>query len=1038
MNLFSLSQPFGIADKTGPIRFAKRFHLGSLVVLSLAIALLFAPQAQAQQTGGLSGSITLPSTLATLTGRLTSITIRLVSTTDATTFSTSPNVNGLFSLSNVTIGTYNVIPSLSGAVFFPSSTTVIISTQDIARVTLGVVPPLPVISGQIIGAENARPFPFALVNISSGDARITTTLDANGQFAVPVSTTGTYTITPTTSTLRVGYVFIPTQVTALVDANGVVSHSPTFAAALPKYRLRGILRSPLGEMISGNADIRVQTISPIGMVIGELSTTAVVSPEGGEFTLSVSNGTYRVVVAYGSPIPPIYTITPNNRIVNILDVPADIGEIVITNRLYLVQGRIISTNGNLILPMPQVPVRLEQFGTNLAITSATTDANGNFTILLDASRFTAIPLRLIVTLPGFTLRYKGNNTDNDLALEGLRDDLALGDILAVRIPPQPFPVRGRLVYPNNVPVLATIVALVTNANSVITTSREMNVVLDGAGNYTIPGITSGSFQISLRSPNLVFNPPLIDVFMPRDAGTTFNVQATFIPILVSGRVQTVLGTPVPGVPMRVNGSANGVSTLTDANGRYTLSVSGQYPDSRWFIFPTLQVNTFYPPTRLVVTDINSLALSSMDFRATSTTSTLPLSTISGRITFLDNNGREQGLGRVTLSDGTRTIQTDANGNYTLRDIPNGSYTVFPALSGYIFTPPTLNASILGGNKTLNQNFVARLRPDVTNRSPVVRRPINDIPVIAAATTPIPFVSVFTDADNDSLLITTAIEDPTLLRTRIRDNTLLIDALSEGNTMVSLIANDNRGGTTTASFRVTVSRPFATPTQFTREKGNINTNINAAIVIEPQTIFATTPVNGELGAFNRNCECVGSIVWTGNNAVLPVWGEDKENDIPGMGISDPISIRFVDNIQRRSKLTRAIYFHNAQPGLWPIDQAVITAIPTLEDDECKPIQNIVMSTRSEQNSFEAHITPNPVSNKATLSYTLSSAGVVNVELWNIFGQRVTVLASGYYASGEQRLDLAIDGLPSGMYICRIQSTSEFSRRNLSVLRLSVIR
>lgn len=1058
----TILSPLESADHVGRLVFTpsvqRVFSLKNLCLIAmlfLGITSLRPHTIQAQTVGKMIGTLTLPSTVATLTGTLIGVPIRVISSDGTIVLSTSTTLGGTFSLSNITIGTYQVIPAINGGVFFPSTTTITISTENIAQANFSFIPPLPVITGQILSAETGKPFPFAQVNIVSGQAQFNLFLDADSRFRVAVATTGNYVVTPTTSTLRVGYIFTPTQVSASVDTNGNVSNSPaTFVAFVPQYRLRGTIRSLPSDPLTGTALIRVQTLSTSGVVIGIQITTAIVSASGGEFVLSVTSGTYSITTSFDSPFPSFYTIAPSNRIVNINDANTEVEDVVITNRRYLIQGRIVSTTSTARVPVPSVPIRLEQFNTNLTITSATTDNQGNFTLRLEAARFTAISLRLIVTLPGYTLRYNSGVSNNELVLNGLRDDVVLGEIIAVPPPPPEYPVAGRVLYPNRFPVQAPIIAIVTNANSTAVITQEIPITLGADGRYSIPSITSGAFRISLRSTNLVFTPSLIEVFMPRDAAAEFNFQATLAPILVSGRVQTLLDIPVPGVTMRVGGTANGVSTITDANGRYSMAVGGQYPDSRWLIFPSLEGTAFSPPSRLVVTNVNTPVLNNMDFRATSTTNTLPLSTVSGKVIVFADDGSELGLGRVMISDGTRSSQTDGNGNYTLSNMPNGSYRITPSLEGYVFTPETLTASILGGNSTRNQNFVARLKRDAANRPPFIQTRLNDIPVIAAATTPVPLASVFADPNSDTLLLTTTIEDPTLLRTRIRNNTLLIDALSEGNTMVSIIANDNRGGTTTASFRVTVSRPFATPTQFLRAKGNFNTNINAAIVIETQTALAAfaglppantdknpslTAFSGELGAFNENCDCVGSIVWTGNNAVLPIWGEDKENDIPGMKPSAPIHIRYIDNIERSSRRMRAIYFSNIQPGLWPIDQAVITSIPALEDDPCKPTQNYTVATRIEANYFDARITPNPVANRGLVTYTLPSAGLVDVEVWNMLGQRVATLASGYQSSGLQRLDFDIESLPTGMYVCRIQSSDgALANRNISTVRLSVMR
>ncbi|NCC37378.1 MAG: carboxypeptidase regulatory-like domain-containing protein, partial [Chloroflexia bacterium] len=73
-------------------------------------------------------------------------------------------------------------------------------------------------------------------------------------------------------------------------------------------------------------------------------------------------------------------------------------------------------------------------------------------------------------------------------------------------------------------------------------------------------------------------------------------------------------------------------------------------------------------------------------------------TISGRIT--DANGN--GLGSVTISDGTRIANTTSNGDYTISGVPAGSYTLTPSRSGYTFNPSSLSVTV-NGNVT-GHNF----------------------------------------------------------------------------------------------------------------------------------------------------------------------------------------------------------------------------------------------------------------------------------------------------------------------------------------------
>jgi hypothetical protein len=82
-------------------------------------------------------------------------------------------------------------------------------------------------------------------------------------------------------------------------------------------------------------------------------------------------------------------------------------------------------------------------------------------------------------------------------------------------------------------------------------------------------------------------------------------------------------------------------------------------------------------------------------------------TIRGRVT--TNTGA--GLSGVTISDGTRTVTTDNNGDYIFSNVSVGSYILTPSRSGYTFSPTSLRVSIIG--HVSGQNFTATSIADTT-------------------------------------------------------------------------------------------------------------------------------------------------------------------------------------------------------------------------------------------------------------------------------------------------------------------------------------
>ena len=67
-------------------------------------------------------------------------------------------------------------------------------------------------------------------------------------------------------------------------------------------------------------------------------------------------------------------------------------------------------------------------------------------------------------------------------------------------------------------------------------------------------------------------------------------------------------------------------------------------------------------------------------------------------------------------------------------------------------------------------------------------------------------------------------------------------------------------------------------------------------------------------------------------------------------------------------------------------------------------------------------PNPFSHKTSLSYHLSSSGFVELNVYNIHGQRIKCLVSEIQPAGTYILELDMTGFESGLYICKLQTNT----------------
>jgi hypothetical protein len=78
-------------------------------------------------------------------------------------------------------------------------------------------------------------------------------------------------------------------------------------------------------------------------------------------------------------------------------------------------------------------------------------------------------------------------------------------------------------------------------------------------------------------------------------------------------------------------------------------------------------------------------------------------------------------------------------------------------------------------------------------------------------------------------------------------------------------------------------------------------------------------------------------------------------------------------------------------------------------------------------------PNPFNAQTTISYSLSQTGAVKIDIFNILGQKVTVLDEGVHATGEHKVVWEAEGLPSGVYFARLSVGGETETAKMVLLK-----
>ena len=78
-------------------------------------------------------------------------------------------------------------------------------------------------------------------------------------------------------------------------------------------------------------------------------------------------------------------------------------------------------------------------------------------------------------------------------------------------------------------------------------------------------------------------------------------------------------------------------------------------------------------------------------------------------------------------------------------------------------------------------------------------------------------------------------------------------------------------------------------------------------------------------------------------------------------------------------------------------------------------------------------PNPVSNSATISFSLEQSEKVSVQIFDINGRWVTTLANSELSEGQHEIQFNSENLDAGIYILKLETGNYSETKKLSVVR-----
>ncbi|MDP3830593.1 MAG: T9SS type A sorting domain-containing protein, partial [Ignavibacteriaceae bacterium] len=78
-------------------------------------------------------------------------------------------------------------------------------------------------------------------------------------------------------------------------------------------------------------------------------------------------------------------------------------------------------------------------------------------------------------------------------------------------------------------------------------------------------------------------------------------------------------------------------------------------------------------------------------------------------------------------------------------------------------------------------------------------------------------------------------------------------------------------------------------------------------------------------------------------------------------------------------------------------------------------------------------PNPFNPTTTIEFELAHEAEVNIHVYDILGQQITILSSGFKPAGIHKIKWNASGLTSGVYLCRLQANDKVSSIKMLLTR-----
>jgi hypothetical protein len=449
------------------------------------------------------------------------------------------NAGGLYTFVATAAGEFTIAPTKLYYNFNPPSASFNLSNHR-SNINFSATRQTYAITGQVRDDNNNQPLDgvaVTLANESDGTNRTSLTTSGGNYSFAAVPAGYRFTVAPSANA---HFTFSSQSIDPLVS-----DHTLNFQATRRAYSITGRLTGALGNGVVAGATVNLHGLRELSTTTDQSGNYSFVGlPAGGNYSVDVPTTTY-------------YTFTPQS----FNDLSANrAGDFAGTLRYYLVSGSVhLGPNS---APGLVVPIAGTQ------VTTVTTDANGNYSILLPAGGdYTLTP----------SLQYYDFEPVSQFVSD-LRSDQFNRQFTGTR---QSFTISGKLLDQQGNSLSGMTVAL--------SGAPEPRVsVTDGAGRYQFTQLTAGfDYTVTPASTAVYVFAPRTFVALGRNETFDFIGLRRFA---LSGRVRDQSGHGLGGIKVSLTGSlSDAVLTALDGSYSLTATATGNYlvtpsVGQDWFTF----------------------------------------------------------------------------------------------------------------------------------------------------------------------------------------------------------------------------------------------------------------------------------------------------------------------------------------------------------------------------------------------------------------------------------------------------------------------